>query len=206
MKPIMQSTLGVVSACLLLTSAAMATPYSSPNTRAGQVLPTISNGGAQPISGSPVLLKPQPGTEADRIARQLMARELVKSGQSGDAPAVLTTTVRLGKSHDSDVLFVQIQSPRDCGSAGCDTVSFRYVNSRWVRILDTVSGTIRIAATQHRGMRDLIVQDTDRRIWDGEKYANTVPIPPGDLAPPDVSTNEGRLAAGRRTSLWRPSG
>jgi hypothetical protein len=199
MKPIMQSTLGVVSACLLLTGAAMATPYSSPNTPAGQALPTISNGGAKPISGSPVLLKPQPGTAADRIARQLMTRELVKSSQSGDAPAVLTTTVRLGKSHDSDVLFVQIQSPRDCGSAGCDTVSFRYVNSRWIRILDTVSGTIRIATTQHRGMRDLIVQDADRRIWDGEKYANTVPIPPGDLAPPDVSTEEGQLVAGRLT-------
>jgi hypothetical protein len=128
-----------------------------------------------------------------------MARELAKSSQSGDAPAVLITTARLGKSHDSDVLFVQIQSPRDCGSAGCDTVSFRYVNSRWIRILDTVSGTVRIAATQHRGMRDLIVQDTDRRIWDGEKYADTLPTPPAGLAPPDVSTDEGRLVAGRRT-------
>ncbi len=199
MRDIMQSTLGAVSACLLLTGAAMATPSPSPNAGACEALPTVSNGGARVIPGSPVVLKPRPGTEADRIARQLMARELAKSNRFGDSPAVLVTTARLGKSHDSDVLFVQIQSPRDCGSAGCDTVSFRHTNGRWIRILDTVSGTIRIAATQHRGMRDLIVQDVDRRIWDGEKYAATVPAPPGDLAPPNVPANEGRLVAGKWT-------
>jgi hypothetical protein len=197
MKPIMKTTFGAVSACLLLTSAAMATPFSSPNARADQSLPTFSNGGAKPISGSPVVLRPQPGTEADRVARLLMARELVKSSQSGDTPKVLITTAQLGKSHDSAVLFVQIQSPRDCGSAGCETVSFRHVNGRWVRILDTISGTIRIAATQHRGMRDLIVQDTDRRVWDGAKYADTVPTPPADLAP--LPTKDGGLVAGRWT-------
>jgi hypothetical protein len=31
MKPIMHTTLGAVSACLLLTGTAMATPFSSPN-------------------------------------------------------------------------------------------------------------------------------------------------------------------------------
>ena len=199
MKPIMQTTLGAASACLLLTGAAIATPFSSPNTGAHRTLPTVANGGARAISGSPVVLKAQSGTSADRIARQLMARELAKTGQFGEAPGVLVATARLGKSHDSDVLFVQIQSPRDCGSAGCDTTSFRRTNGTWVRILDTVSGTIRIAATQHRGMRDLIVQETDRRIWDGEKYADTVPTPPGDLAPPGVPTNEGQLVAGRWT-------
>jgi hypothetical protein len=128
-----------------------------------------------------------------------MARELAKSGESGETPKVLVATARLGKTRDSDVLFVQIQSPRDCGSAGCDTVSFRHTNGRWVGILDTVSGTIRVAATQHRGMRDLIVQDTDRRIWDGEKYADTVPTPPRDLAPAGGVSGEDQLVLGRWT-------
>jgi hypothetical protein len=173
MKPIMQITLGAASACLLLTGAAVASPLSSPDAGPHRVLPTVTNGGAKAIHGAPVVLRAQPGTATDRIARQLMARELAKSVQSGDLPEVLVATARLGKSLDSDVLFIQIQSPRDCGSAGCDTVSFRHANRRWARILDTVSGTIRVAATQHRGMRDLVVRDTDRRIWDGEKYAGT---------------------------------
>jgi hypothetical protein len=197
MKPIMQTTLGAVSACLLLTSAAMATPFSSTNEGAHQTLPTITNGGAKAIPGTPVVLRAQPGTEADRIARQLMARELARTVQSGETPNVLVSTARLGKSRDSDVLFIQIQSVRDCGSAGCDTVSFRHMNGKWVRILDTVSGTIRVATSRHKGMRDLIVQDMDRRVWDGEKYANTVPIPPSDL--PDVPASERQLVAGKWT-------
>jgi hypothetical protein len=174
-------------------------PVQLPKRGAHRTLPTIANGGAKAIPGAPVVLRAQPGTEADRIARQLMARELARSSQSGEAPGVLVATARLGKSHDSAVLFVQIQSSRDCGSAGCDTASFRHTNGKWIRILDTVSGTIRVASTKHRGMRDLIVQDTDRRVWDGEKYANTVPTPPSDLAPPGVSTDEGQILAGKWT-------
>jgi len=196
MKQIMQTTLGAVSACLLLSGAAMATPFTSPSASSSRPLPTITNGGAKAIPGAPIVLRAQPGTAPDRIARQLMARELAKSGEFGETPRVLVATARLGKTRDSEVLFVQIQSPRDCGSAGCDTVSFRHTNGKWVGILDTVSGTIRVAATQHRGMRDLIVQDTDRRIWDGEKYADTVPTPPRDLAP---AGGEDQLVLGKWT-------
>jgi len=193
MKPIMQTTLGAVSACLLSTGAAMASPRNSPSAGVDRPLPTLTNGGAKPIAGTPIVLRAQPGTEADRIGRQLMAREIAKSAQSGEPPSLLVATARLGKSRDSDLLFVQIQSPRDFGSAGCDTASFRLSEGKWVRILDTVSGTIRVSTTRHKGMRDLIVQETDRRIWDGQKYANTVPIPPVDLPPP------GTLVSGRWT-------
>ena len=199
MNPIMQTTLGAMSAFLLLAGAAMATPLSTPNAGAHRTLPTIQNGGARAISGVPIVLRAQPGTQADRIARQLMAPQLLKASPFGETPLVLVATARLGNSGDSDVLFVQIQSTRDCGSAGCDTVSFRHTKGRWVRILDTVSGTIRVASTRHRGMRDLIVQDTDRRIWDGEKYAETVPHPPSNLEPPAVSTGDGQRVSGRWT-------
>jgi hypothetical protein len=51
-------------------------------------------------------------------------------------------------------------------------VSFRYAGGRWVKILDTVGGTVRIAASHHRGMPDLIVEDGNRLIWDGTKYGD----------------------------------
>jgi len=117
----------------------------------------------------------------------------------GETPSVLVATAKLGNARDSNVLFVQIQSPRDCGSAGCDTASFRHTNGKWVKILDTVSGTIRVASTRHRGMPDLIVQDTDRRVWDGEKYAATIPMPPTNLEPAAGSTGNGRFATGKWT-------
>jgi len=196
MKPITRNALGAMSACLLLTGAAMATP---PNAGAPSFFPTIPYGGAKAIAGVPIVLREQPGSQADRVARQVMAPQLLRASQSGTMPLVLVATARLGKSHDSDVLFVQLQSPRDCGSAGCDTVSFRHTKGKWVRILDTVTGTIRVASTRHRGMPDLIVQDTDRRVWDGEKYADTVPKPPSGLEPPDASTRDGQFVGGRWT-------
>ena len=48
----------------------------------------------------------------------------------------------------------------------------QYVDSRWVRIMDTVSGTVRIATSRHRGMPDLILQDGNHMVWDGMKYGD----------------------------------
>jgi hypothetical protein len=96
-----------------------------------------------------------------------MASELEKSRRPGENPLLLVGTARLG---NSDVLFVQIQSTGDCGSAGCSTLSFKKTKGKWSRILDTVAGTIRVADSSHRGMPDLIVKDTSRLIWDGAKY------------------------------------
>ena len=199
MKPIVQITLLAMSSCVMLAGAAMASPSGSSNGAAHRPLLTIPNGGAKAISGVPIVLKSQVGTPADGIARQLMAREIMKATQVGEMPLVLVATARLGGLRDTDVLFVQLQSSRDCGSAGCDTVSFRHTNGRWVKILDTVSGTIRVAATRHRGMPDLIVQDTDRRIWDGEKYASTVPMPPAGLESPAERGDTGQSGSGRWT-------
>ena len=83
--------------------------------------------------GAPVELTARPGSETDRLARQLMARELERA------------------------------------RAGCSMVSFRYTGDRWIRIMDTVGGTVRIAASHHRGMPDLIVGERNRLMWDGIK-------------------------------------
>jgi len=119
----------------------------------------------------PIVPRERPGTPEDTVARQLMAMELAKAAQSGEKPLVLVSSARLGNTASSHVLFVQIQSARECGSAGCDTVSFRHVNGKWVRIMDTVSGPIRIATTQNKGMRDLIVGHSTKLVWNGTKYA-----------------------------------
>ena len=98
-----------------------------------------------------------------------MARELERARAHGEDPLVL---VGMGRLNDADeLLFVQLQSPGECGPAGCDTVSFRYTGDRWVRIVDMVGGSaFRIAASHHRGMPDLIVKERNRLVWAGTKY------------------------------------
>ena len=96
-----------------------------------------------------------------------MVRELAPSRRAGQNPLVLVGTAHLA---NSDVLFVQIQSTGECGSAGCSTVSFKKTNGRWVKILDTVGGTIRVMDSHHRGMPDLIVKESNRFIWNGTRY------------------------------------
>ena len=120
--------------------------------------------------GAPVVLVARPNSEADRLARRLMAREIERSRTNGEDPLVLVGMARLNDA--DEVLFVQLQSPGECGSAGCSTVSFRYVDSRWVRIMGTVSGTVRIATSRHRGMAELILQDGNHMVWDGMKYGD----------------------------------
>ena len=88
-----------------------------------------------------------PGSEADRLARQLMAHELERDRQDGENPLVL---VGMGRLNETDeMLFVQLQSAGDCGSAGCNTVSFRFTRGRWVRVMDTV-GSVRMGAASYQ--------------------------------------------------------
>jgi hypothetical protein len=101
-----------------------------------------------------------------------MARELEDASRSGEMPLVLVASARLGAARDGDVLFVRLQSERECGSAGCSTVSFRYSHGKWAKIMDTVGGPIRVTATLHHGMPDLIMQRSSRLVWDGQQYAD----------------------------------
>ena len=162
MKPIIHTALSYLAAVLVLTGNVAAKP-SAPEPRVQRSLPVLSS-----TDGAPVELTARPGSKTDMLARQLMTRELKRARAHGEDPLVL---VGMGRLNDADeLLFVQLQSPGECGSAGCSTVSFRYTGDRWIRIMDTVGGTVRIAASHHRGMPDLIVAERNRLIWDGIKY------------------------------------
>jgi len=162
MKPIIHTALGGLAAVLVLTGTATAKP-SAGDPRVGPAIPRLGT-----TDGAPVDLALQPGSEADKIARQLMAREIERARADGTDRLVLVGMARLNDA--DELLFVQLQSPGECGSAGCSTVSFRYTGERWVKIMDTAGGTIRIAASHRRGMPDLIVKDGNRLMWDGIKY------------------------------------
>jgi hypothetical protein len=160
MKPLIHPLCGL-AAVLVLTGMAAAKP-SSGDPPARLAMPRLST-----TDGAPVELTAQPGSEADKLARHLMASEIARAHDGRTDPLVL---VGMGRLNDADeLLFVQLQSPGECGSAGCSTVSFRYEGDQWVRIMDTVSGPVRIAQSRHRGMPDLILNG-HRRVWDGTKY------------------------------------
>ena len=97
-----------------------------------------------------------------------MAREIDRARADGADPLVLVGMARV--NDEDELLFVQLQSPGECGSGGCSIASFKYVDGRWVRIMDTIGGTVQIARRSHRGMPDVIVKDGSRLIWDGTRY------------------------------------
>jgi hypothetical protein len=186
MKQIHHGAVGVLAGVLMLTGTVVAkSPSPQPVAPEQTAPPPAVVAGA--ASSAPVELTAQPGSQVDRLARQLMAKDLARARRSGDNPLVLVGTARLGDAHEGDVLFVQLQSADECGSAGCNTVSFLRKNGKWAKVLDTVTGPVRVSDTRHRGMRDIIVHDTSRMVWDGARYADTAPIPKLGLRPRSTS-------------------
>jgi hypothetical protein len=150
MKPLIHTAISGLAVVLVLTGTAEAKP-SSLESRIPRPHPAPTT-----TDGAPVELAASPGSEADRLARQLMARELERDRQHGENPLVL---VGMGRFNETDeMLFVQLQSAGDCGSAGCNTIAFQFTRGRWVRVVDTV-GSGRIGASSHHGRPDVIVQD-----------------------------------------------
>ncbi len=136
---------------------------------------------AEPI-GTPVVMAAQPGTALDRTARSLVAQDLADAGHLGERTLVLTGSARLGSASDRPALFVQLQSPRQCGSAGCSTSVYTWTKGRWTKVLDDAAGRITIAATRHNGMADLAAHG-EHYVWTGREYASTNPAPAVDLRP-----------------------
>ncbi len=124
-----------------------------------------------------VVLAPRPGTPLDAVARQLSTRDLVESRRAGDPPLVLTGSAPLGAASDRPALFVQLQSARDCGSAGCSTSVYLWQKGGWSKVLDGVGGTLTIGPRKTRGMADLVT-DNVRYAWNGHEYRDTRPPPP----------------------------
>lgn len=133
-------------------------------------------------SGSPVPLQARPGTEWDRAARTLVAEDLADATANADRPLVLTGTATLGGAADRPALFVQLQSARECGSAGCTTAVYWWNHGAWKRVLDGTSGPLSVAPQRTRGMADL-VSGAERYTWTGSEYRNTRPAPNVDLRP-----------------------
>ena len=133
-------------------------------------------------SGVPVVMTAQPGTAVDRTVRSLVAQDLADTARSGERTLVLIGSARLGSASDRPALFVQLQSPRQCGSRGCDTVAFAWIKGRWIKVLDDASGRITVLPTRHGGMADLAA-NSERYVWNGAAYANTRPAPAVDLRP-----------------------
>ncbi|MBB2197608.1 hypothetical protein HLH44_09080 [Gluconacetobacter sp. 1c LMG 22058] len=130
-------------------------------------------------SGDPVILAQQPGGALDQTARTLNQSDLAAAVKKGDTPVVLVGSAPLSTHAGDTALFVQLQSANLCGSAGCATsVYLRRDRKDWVKVLDSVSGPIALSRRSHGGMRDLIVDSTDRWVWNGTTYRDTMPAAP----------------------------
>lgn len=130
--------------------------------------------------GGPVRLAERPGTDLDRAARQLAAPDITAVQRAGEVPLVLAGSAKLSGSRDAAAaVFVQLQSPRECGSAGCSTSAY----FRGRKVLDAVSGQIVVDGQRHRGMHDLIVGEGTRYVWNGAAYADARPAPNVNLRP-----------------------
>ncbi|MBV1835829.1 hypothetical protein KUA11_01625 [Acetobacter estunensis] len=134
---------------------------------------------AASASGNPVILTSQPGTELDKQARLLNAEDIATSRRHKEEPLVLIGSASLStRKGESAALFVELQSAALCGSAGCSADVYLRQKGEWVKILDSVSGEISVLPTSHRGMHDLMIDGTDKWVWDGSTYQDTIGAAP----------------------------
>ncbi|MCQ8277556.1 hypothetical protein NFI95_03715 [Acetobacteraceae bacterium KSS8] len=130
------------------------------------------------VSANPVILTQQPGTALDTAARQLNAEDLASARKRNENPIVLIGSAPLSANHGDAALFVQLQSASLCGSAGCSTSVYLRHDGNWSKVLDSVSGPIKVLGTTSGGMHDLLVGDKDRWTWFGGAYHDTLPAAP----------------------------
>ena len=129
-----------------------------------------------------VALTTQPGSALEATAKQLVLGDLKQSVSEGDPPVMLVGSARLAtRGSTSAALFVQVQSASFCGSAGCSTSVYLKHGDSWKKVLDSISGPIKVSRSSHGGMHDLLVHGKDRFVWNGTSYADTLPTPNVDL-------------------------
>ncbi len=135
---------------------------------------------APAIPTGKVALTARPGTPLDRTARQVAAADV---SDGGPKALLLLGSQPLGTAGIGPALFVEVQSERACGSAGCSVSVYLPGKAGWAKVLDAVSGGVVVDPAQHRGMHDLLVNESDRWVWNGQTYVDTVPTPVVDLRP-----------------------
>jgi hypothetical protein len=136
---------------------------------------------AAPLDAA-VTLTTQPGSALEATAKQLVLSDLKQSSSEGDPPVMLVGSARLStRAAASAALFVQVQSASFCGSAGCSTSVYIKHGTGWKKVLDSISGPIKVSRASHGGMHDLLVHGKDRWVWRGDSYADTLPTPNVDL-------------------------
>ena len=129
-----------------------------------------------------VALTTQPGSALETTAMQLVASDLKQSRREGDPPVMLVGSAHLSTSARAPAaLFVQVQSASFCGSAGCSTSVYVKRGASWTKVMDSISGPIKLSHGSHHGMHDLLVHGHDRWVWNGTTYADTLPTPDVDL-------------------------
>ena len=124
-----------------------------------------------------MILTRQPGTVLDKAARSLNREDLQGAVRHGEEPLVLVGSAPLSDHHSDQALFVQLQSASLCGSAGCSTSVYLRHDRAWTKVLDSVSGPIRVMKQSHDGMHDLAVGRNDRWTWAGHGYQDTLAAP-----------------------------
>ena len=132
------------------------------------------------VPTGPVKLAPMPGSALEATAKQVAASDVADGGAGA---LLLLGSQHLGTAGTGPALFVQVQSARACGSAGCSTSVYLPTAGGWTKILDAVSGNVVVQPGAHRGMHDLLIGRNDRWAWNGRTYADTVPAPQVDLRP-----------------------
>ncbi len=136
---------------------------------------------AESSTDATVALTTQPGSELETTATRLVAGDLRQSRSAGDPPVMLVGSARLSVKAGPAALFVQVQSADFCGSAGCSTSAYLKNGADWTKVLDSISGPIKVSRRSHQGMYDLLVHGRDRWVWNGTAYADTLPDPAVDL-------------------------
>lgn len=137
--------------------------------------------GAAAPRTAPVPLAPQPGGTLDSSARILARDDLAKAQAAGEVPLVLVGSAKLSAA-DRPALFVQLQSPYLCGSAGCSTSVFLWRGGAWSRVLDGVAGKLEVSSARTHGFSDIVAESTRYR-WDGKAYRDAQPAPAINLKP-----------------------
>lgn len=154
---------------------------------------------APAATGAPVILTQAPGSALDRAARRLNADDLASAAKRREAPVVLIGSAPVSARHGETALFVQMQSASLCGSAGCSTSVYLKRGADWIKVLDSVSGPIKVLPGTTGGMHDLLVGDKDRWVWAGAAYRDTLPAAPIGNLRRSVERHQERVREGTRT-------